>query len=90
MNRALSSAECLLCAQALELGWELFLQTKRLTSQNEHVAKGALAYAILELFESTPNPRALAFRAIARMTYYEIKLDSSRLPPFKLRREMRV
>src|SRR3954462_1526276 len=82
MNRAFSSEECVAFERAMEIGWDFFLKAKRLTVQNRDVAKGALAYAILECSDGENvidiNPRALAMHAVARMAKYEVKLEQLR------------
>jgi hypothetical protein len=79
MNAAYNSEDCTILAKALDLAWEIFLKAKRLTSQNHHIAKGALSFAILDAAESGErNPRRLAIVAVARMAKYEAGIIAHR------------
>jgi hypothetical protein len=79
MGRAFDTDDCLLFSKALDCAWEIFLKTKRLTSQNYDIAKGALSYAILEAAaEGERRPRRLAIAAVTRMAKYEAQLQAGR------------
>lgn len=79
MDRAFDSEDCTVMAKALDQAWEIFLKTKRLTSQNHDIAKGALSLAIMDAAGGGErNPRRLAISAVARMSKYEARLIDER------------
>jgi hypothetical protein len=79
MSLAYRSEDCRAFAKALELAWEIFLRTGRLTSQNIDVAKAALSYSIFEAAENGQrNPRILAIAAVACMANHEARIKRER------------
>ena len=77
---AYNADDCAVFAKALDHAWELYLKNKRLTTQNLDLAKGAIAYAVLEAARvgGERNPRQLAKAAIARVSEHEQWLQSLR------------
>jgi hypothetical protein len=80
VRSAFDSNDCRIFAEALELAWEIFLKTGRLTSANVDIAKAALTRAMLEAAEKGErNTRRLAIAAVGGMARFEGKLRSERL-----------
>src|SRR3954471_12463943 len=79
MSTVSNSDDCNIFAKAMDLAWQIFLKTGRLTNSNIDVAKAALAYAMLESAEKGErHPRRLAIAAVGRMARYESKLRLAR------------
>ena len=71
--------ECTVLAKALDHAWELYLKSKRLTAHNLDLAKGAVAYAVMEAARmGGDNPRQIAKAAIARVGEHEQRLQAER------------
>ncbi len=77
---AYNADDCTVFAKALDHAWELYLKSKRLTTRNLDLAKGAIAYAVLDVARmgGERNPRRLAKAAIARVSEHEQRLQSLR------------
>lgn len=76
---AYDTDECTLLAKALDHAWELYLKSKRLTSHNLDLAKGAIAYAVLEVARmGGGNPRQIAKAAMTRVSKHERRLQAVR------------
>jgi hypothetical protein len=72
---------------ALDQAWEIFLKSGRLNTHNLDIAKGALAFALLDAVEKGErNPRRLAISAVARVARYENKLHTDRMPKLHSKR----
>lgn len=77
--RAYDTEECSLLAKALDHAWELYLKSKRLTAYNLDLAKGAIAYAVMDAARrGGDNPRQIAKAAMARVGEHERRLQAER------------
>lgn len=76
---AYDTEECSLLAKALDHAWELYLKSKRLTAYNLDLAKGAIAYAVMDVARrGGDNPRQIAKAAMARVAVHERRLQAER------------
>ena len=77
--RAYDTEECTLLAKALDHAWELYLKSKRLTAYNLDLAKGAIAYAVMDVArKGGGNPRQIAKAAMPRVSVHERRLQVER------------
>ena len=77
--RAYDTEECTLLAKALDHAWELYLKSKRLTAYNLDLAKGAIAYAVMDVArKGGGNPRQIAKAAMPRVSMHERRLQAER------------
>jgi len=82
--RAYDTEECTLLAKALDHAWELYLKSKRLTAYNLDLAKGAIAYAVMDVArmdvarKGGGNPRQIAKAAMPRVSAHERRLQAER------------
>src|SRR5882757_6438406 len=73
---AYDTEDCAVLAKALDHAWELYLKSQRLTAGNLDLAKGAVAYAVLEVARmGERNARQIAKEAIARVSEHERRLQ---------------
>jgi hypothetical protein len=77
---AFSTDQLSLVEKALDYAWELYLKSRRLTTENLDLAKGAVAYAVLDAArsEGDRNPRQLAKAAVTRVVEHERRLRLQR------------
>jgi hypothetical protein len=83
--RAYDTEECTLLAKSLDHAWELYLKSKRLTAYNLDLAKGAIAYAVMDVARKGGDPRQIAKAAMTRVSLHEQRLQAERA----IRREQR-
>ena len=77
--RAYDTEECTLLAKSLDHAWELYLKSKRLTAYNLDLAKGAIAYAVMDVaWKGGGNPRQIAKAAMPRVSVHEQRLQAER------------
>ena len=77
--RAYDTEECTLLAKSLDHAWELYLKSKRLTAYNLDLAKGAIAYAVMDVArKGGGNPRQIAKAAMTRVSVHEQRLQAER------------
>ena len=77
--RAYDTEECTLLAKSLDHAWELYLKSKRLTAYNLDLAKGAIAYAVMDVVrKGDGNPRQIAKAAMTRVSVHEQRLQAER------------
>jgi hypothetical protein len=77
--RAYDTEECSLLAKALDHAWELYLKSKRLTAHNLDLAKGAIAYAVMEVARmGGDNPRQIAKAAMTCVSEHEQRSQAER------------
>jgi hypothetical protein len=79
MDAAYDSQDCEIFSVALQYGCEMFLKQARLARSDVDVAKGALAYAILDAAKNGErNPRRLAIHAVATVDKHLPRIDFER------------
>ena len=79
MRGVFSSEECEVLAEALDHAWEMFLKAGRLSPNNNDIAKGVLAHAVLQASRAGHrNPRELAMAAAASFDQYQDMIRTRR------------